>query len=89
MRLFDQFHHPNVVCRRQQNYRRQFNSNISRHYLQNYAEYDGDINDDNTDNVQPLSWLDSVSKHVPLLLTIYTAAAATALLAIHIRKQKS
>jgi hypothetical protein len=83
MRLFDQFHHPNVTCRRQQNYRRQFNSNTSHHYLQNCAKYDDD------DDAQPLSWFNTMMKHSTVWLTVYTAAAVTALLAIHIRKQKS
>lgn len=94
MRLFDQFHHPNVICTRQQNYRRQYNNNSSSspHYLQNYAKYDDndDMNDDNhNDNAQPVSWIDTMMKHSTLLFSIYTAAAVTALLAIHMRKQKS
>ena len=89
MRLFDQFHHPNVTCTRQQNYRRQFNSNSSQHYLQNYAKYDDDVHDDNINNAQPLSWYVAMMKHGTFLLTVYTAATVTALLAIHARKQKS
>ena len=88
IRLFDQFHHPNVVCTRQQNYRRQFNRNISHHYLQNYAKYDDDNDDDDKSNyVQSLSWYDTVMKHGVFLFTIYTAAAVTTLLSIQVRKQ--
>jgi hypothetical protein len=89
MRLFDQFHHPNVICKRQQNYRRQFNKNINHHYLQNYVKYDEDdeIKDDKNDIVQPLSWYDTMMKHGTFILTIYTAATVTALLSIHVRKQ--
>jgi hypothetical protein len=92
MRLFDQFHHPNVICTRQQHYRRQFNNNnnnSSPHYLQNYVKYNDDNNNDNNDNVQPVSWMSTMMKHSTVLLSFYTAAAVTVLLAIHIRKQKS
>lgn len=88
MRLFDQFHHPNVICARQQKYRRQFNSNIGHHYLQNYAKYDDDddINDEKPRNVQTVSWYNTMMKHGTFVLSVYIAAAVTALLSIHVRK---
>ena len=87
MRLFDQFHHPNVICARQQNYRRQFNSSIGHHYFENYTKYEEDdhVNEDKS-AIQPLSWFDTMMKHRTFLLTFYTAATVTALLSIHVRK---
>jgi hypothetical protein len=80
MRLFDQFHHPNVMYDQQQHYRRLFNS--SNHYLQNYAQYD-----ENEENAT--SWYNTIMKHGTFVITIYTAAAITTLLAIQFKKSKS
>jgi hypothetical protein len=84
MRLFEQFHHPNVVYHQQQYYRRLFNTN--NHYLQNYAQYD--TNDMEDKRGTSLSLYNTIMKHRTFMLTVYTAAAVTALFVSQFKKQK-
>jgi hypothetical protein len=88
MRLFDQFHHPDVICNRQVHYRRQFN-NDRHQYVQNDLQYNVDIDNEHRLDVPSRSWIDVILNRGTFILSLYAAVAVTALLTIQIKKSKS